>query len=64
MPWRLQVRTAKARGARIEAAVDEQSAAFQERQSRVVKATERAERAAVTLMKRSDDLARAVARRK
>lgn len=59
--WRLPVRAARQRGERIVAEAEEKEEAFRAHQSRVAIATARAERAAVILMTRSDDLARSVA---
>jgi hypothetical protein len=59
--WHRPLRTARQRAKRIESATDKKVREFEERQGRVSRATERAERAAIELMMRSDDLARSVA---
>ena len=61
--WRGHLRTARQRGQRIEADAVTRAIEFEESRGRVMIATERAERAAIALMIRSDDLARSVARR-
>jgi hypothetical protein len=62
-PWRVPVRAAQSRGARIESEFQEKAADFATQRVRVVTATERAEAAAVALMRGADETARAVARR-
>lgn len=61
--WRGHLRVARQRGRRIERATNAKADKFEESRGRVASATERAERAAITLMLRSDDLARTVAQR-
>jgi hypothetical protein len=61
--WRGSLRIARQRGRRIESAAHSKAQEFEERRGRVATATERAERAAIQLMLRSDDLARTVASR-
>ena len=59
--WRLPLRDARRRAARIEAEARTKTEEFIDARTRVDTAAARAERAAVILMTRSDDLARSVA---
>lgn len=60
--WRGQLRVARQRGQRIAQEARAKEEEFQQRRDRVVTATARAERAAVLLLQRHEDLARTVAR--
>jgi hypothetical protein len=61
--WRAETRAARTRGARIESEFRGLASDFAENQRRVITATERAEAAAVALIRGADEIARAVARR-
>lgn len=60
--WRTHLVNARQRGVRLTAETKAHETDFQVHRNRVLTASERAERAAITLMMRSDDLARTVAR--
>lgn len=61
--WVNQLRDARRRGARLTSETQVREEAFREGRARVESATQRAERAAIILMQRNEDLARIVARR-